>query len=313
MPDCPTRTLLRAGTLALFSATLLAPLAPAGAPHALAAEDGGEGGEGGEGGGEGGDAAPSYALNSTDPAQWSYDAGPALTAYAEGAFARYDAARMEAERLQAAVMALLAAPSQATLDAARAAWVAARPAYLVTEAYRFTDGPIEAIEGEINAWPMNEAFLDYTVETPDGGLINDPVFDPSDIAIIADLNQVQDEADVTTGWHAIEFLLWGQDLSAEGPGARPYTDYVRGTGAADKRRVYLLAVTKKLASDLERLAAEWKPDARNYRASFLALPPREGVGRMLNGLAVLAGHEFRSERLAVALDSGDQEDEHSCF
>jgi putative iron-regulated protein len=34
---------------------------------------------------------------------------------------------------------------------------------------------------------------------------------------------------------------------------------------------------------------------------------------MVNGMAILAGFEFMSERLAVALDSGDQEDEHSCF
>ena len=35
------------------------------------------------------------------------------------------------------------------------------------------------------------------------------------------------EANVATGYHAIEFLLWGQDLNGTGPGAgnRPYTDY----------------------------------------------------------------------------------------
>ena len=49
----------------------------------------------------------------------------------------------DAKVLQAAVDALLAAPSETTLAAARKAWVAARPAYHVTEAFRFYDGPIE--------------------------------------------------------------------------------------------------------------------------------------------------------------------------
>jgi putative iron-regulated protein len=35
------------------------------------------------------------------------------------------------------------------------------------------------------------------------------------------------EANVATGYHAIEFLLWGQDLNGHGVGAgnRPWTDY----------------------------------------------------------------------------------------
>jgi putative iron-regulated protein len=160
---------------------------------------------------------------------------------------------------------------------------------------------------------MNEAFIDYTKDAPTGGLINDPAFTPEAAAILAH-NQKSDEADVTTGWHAVEFLLWGQDFSADGPGNRPYTDYVAGTPATDKRRAYLKAVTDMLAADLTALTADWdaaRPDG--YAAKFKALPAREAVGRMLNGIAVLTGKEFMSERLAVALDSGDQEDEQSCF
>ena len=92
---------------------------------------------------------------------------------------------------------------------------------------------------------------------PDAGLINDPKLQarPDDIE---GLNQKQDEADVTTGWHAIEFLLWGQDLSADGPGNRPFTDYVAGTGNNDRRREYLKLVTDDLAHKLNELEGAWQ-------------------------------------------------------
>ena len=217
----------------------------------------------------------------------------------------------EAKKLEDAVEALLADPNDATLAAAREAWVAARPAYLVTETFRFYDGPIEELEGQINAWPMNEAFIDYVEGKPDAGLINDTV--EVAIAEIIKNNQVSDEADVTTGWHAVEFLLWGQDLDTGGPGNRPASDFIAGQGNNDRRRAYLQLVTEQLVDDIHEVAEAWEPGEANYAKQFLALPEREAVGRMVNGMAVLAGFEFMSERLAVALDSGDQEDEHSCF
>lgn len=280
------------------------------------ADEGGEGGEGAEGGegGEGGGGTPaSYSLNSTDPNAFLYEAKPQIDAYAAHVYAAYTAAAADARKLEAAVETLLATPTDETLAAARTAWVAARPAYLRTEVFRFYDGPIEEIEGRINAWPLNESFIDYVEGNPGAGLINDTA-KPMTLDAITGANQVTDEADVTTGWHAIEFLLWGQDLSAEGPGNRPVSDFVAGQGSNDRRRDYLRLVTQLLVSDLDTLAAAWSPGIPdNYAATFVALPQREALGRIVNGMAVLAGFEFMSERLAVALDSGDQEDEHSCF
>jgi putative iron-regulated protein len=275
---------------------------------------GGESG-GGESGGEGGGAGvpdAGYALNSTDPNDFKYDARPEIAAYAAGVHASYEAAVAGARSLQAAVDALLADPGEATLAAARKAWVAARPAYLLTETYRFYDGPIEEIEGQINAWPMNEAFIDYVEGNPKAGIINDPSIEIS-IREIIEKNQVTDENDVTTGWHAVEFLLWGQDLDPDGPGHRPASDYVAGKDNNDRRRAYLKDVTDQLVADIATVADAWAQNGDNYARKFLALPDREAVGRILNGMAVLAGFEFMSERLAVGLDSGDQEDEHSCF
>lgn len=303
------------GTIKVWLGIGLAGLAPSGElgpPSAVAigaapawAEEGGEGGEGG--------APSSYALSSAEPAGLVDAASAPIAAYAAHVHASYAEAAEAAGRLLRAIDAMLDAPSADSLAAARRAWIEARPAYLRTEAFRFYDGPIEAIEGRINAWPINEAFIDYVQGAPQAGLINDAAV-PLSLEAINARDQVTDEADVTTGWHAIEFLLWGQDLSATGPGDRPFTDYLPGGDAHDRRRAYLRLVTQQLVADLRSLAEAWAPGvADNHAARFMALPPREALGRIVNGMAILAGYELLSERLAVALDSGDQEDEHSCF
>ncbi len=294
-------------------------------PAAVSDSDGGEAGEtapvakavpldaGGEQGGEsGGGGLASYALGSTDPNAFKYDAKPQIDAYIDLARSSYAAAGEAAQTLEHAIAAFLERPDEANLAAARKAWTKARPSYLVTEAFRFFDGPIEAVEGRVNAWPLNEAAIDYVKDNPKAGLINSDL--PLTRDTIAAANQAKDEADVTTGWHAVEFLLWGQDLSADGPGARPASDYIAGTKANDRRRVYLHEAAELLEQDIKGVAAAWADEApNNYVAKLKALPEREVIGRMLNGMAILAGFELMSQRLAVALDSGDQEDEHSCF
>ncbi len=288
---------------------------------AYAAGEGGEKGEGGEGG-EGGGIPETYKLNSTDPNAFNFDAKPQIAAYSTLVYESYKASHAAAVNLQKSIDAFLANPTAVTLACARFAWMNARIPYLQTETFRFYDGPIdfadaakkeEGPEGHINAWPLNEAFIDYVKGKPNSGLINDPKVKLT-AATILEKDQVSDEADVTTGWHAIEFLLWGQDMSAIGPGDRKASDYTPGKGNNDRRRLYLKTVTGMLVDDLASLVKAWEPGkSDNYAAKFAALDQREALGRIITGMAMLAGHELMSERLAVALDSGDQEDEHSCF
>ena len=244
-----------------------------------------------------------------------------IESYAELVYRTYTSSKADAVMMQNAIAAFLADPNAETHQAAKAAWTEARQSYLQTEAFRFYEGPIDFIdpatgeegpEGRINAWPMNEAFIDYVQGKADSGVINDPSFEIS-IAAILENDQVSDEADVTTGWHAIEFLLWGQDFNAEGPGQRSYEDFVSGKGNNDRRREYLNLVTGQLIEDLTFLETEWQPDSDNYRAEFVAQDPEEALGKILTSLATLSAFEIASERMAVSLDSGDQEDEHSCF
>jgi len=245
------------------------------------------------------------------------EVAPVADAYTDIVAASYADAHAGATTLLAAIDALVDAPSEANLDAARQAWLDAREPYGQTEVYRFYDGPIDepvaGPEGQLNAWPMDEVYVDYVEGMPDAGIINDLVGYPTiDATVLADLNEVGGETNISTGYHAIEFLLWGQDLSVDGPGDRPYTDFEVGGTAQnqDRRGAYLQAAGTLLVEDLEGLRASWDG---SYDVEFTGAAPEEILRRMLTGMGSLSGAELAGERMEVALETMDQEDEHSCF
>jgi len=243
--------------------------------------------------------------------------------YADLLLANYRAIEDGVVDLQSAVETFVASPSAATHQAAKDAWLAARPAYQESEMARFYDGPIDdpvdGPEGQINAWPLDERYVDYVEGAPDSGIVNDPAGFPEITAeVIAGANEVGGEANVATGWHAIEFLLWGQDLSADGPGVRPFTDYVTdGSGTVanqDRRGRYLQVATALLLADVRSLIEEWEPGRPgSFRAAFRAADPADALGRIMTGMGTLSGGELAGERMSVAFETRDQEDEHSCF
>jgi putative iron-regulated protein len=236
--------------------------------------------------------------------------------YANIVHASYQDALAGARSLAAAVDAFVAAPSEAALGRTRQAWIDARVPYAQTEAYRFYDGPIDAVEGMINAWPIDENLIDYVDGEPSAGIINSVEQFPAITSqLIASLNEKDGEKNITAGFHAIEFLLWGQDLNDDGPGQRPYRDYVDGGAPnAGRRREYLRLCADLLVRELQKVADEWEPDRpANYRAKFLAMPPDQALACILKGAGILTGSELAGERLTVAYETKEHEDEHSCF
>jgi putative iron-regulated protein len=254
-----------------------------------------------------------------DPADQASVRKDAIQTYARIVHASYQDSAAAVGTLDDAVQAFVADPTEETLGEARTAWLAAREPYLQTEVYRFYDGPIDnptdGPEGLINAWPLDEAYIDYVEDDEDAGIVNDTSID-----ITADelesLNEQGGEENIATGFHAIEFLLWGQDFDENGPGNRPATDYVTdGSGTAanqERRALYLTTVSGMLKAHLDGLVAAWAP-GESYRAELESVESNEGLSRILTGMIVLSGFETGGERLQTALASGDQEDEHSCF
>lgn len=266
------------------------------------------------------------------------DKAAVLTTYADIAQAGYTDSLTSALALKAAVDALIDDPSDATMAAAHAAWIAARVPYQQTEVFRFGNAIVDDWEGKVNAWPLDEGLIDY-VDAEYGGatdenryavlnVIANPTFtlsgeeiDASAITpeLLADTLHEADEveANVATGYHAVEFLLWGQDLNGteHGAGNRPFTDYASGDactgGNCDRRAAYLTAAVDLLISDLDWMAQQWG-EGGEARTTLLDNPDA-GIAAMLTGMGSLSYGEQAGERMKLGVMLNDPEEEHDCF
>lgn len=318
-----------------------------------------------------------------------------LNTNADIAYATYSDSVTTAEALKVALATLEADQDAAALLAAKQAWLVSREPYGQSEVYRFRNSPIDddpttataedGPEGDLNAWPLGEALIDYvTVDTSatddfdtdqvgvsshsitgvnSGNAINEAQADsdPADniigqttitinAALLSNTATADDEHDVIAGYHAIEFLLWGQDLNNSNDqvtdgtdrdaavktstnGSRPITDFVAdttctsGTGnitnagsgeVCQRRHTYLEVAVDKMIADLEAVRDQWAPGVSgNYRDTFTGITTiAEGKTRLLEiltGMGTLSEGELAGERMQIALSANSQEDEHSCF
>ena len=228
---------------------------------------------------------------------------------------------------KAVVEKFLADPSEENLEDARTAWLASRAHYMLTEGARFSDGPIDVDppnnEGLVNSWPLDEAYIDYTTTfDADGepvvdesvGIINMPeVLENITAEGLDELNAAGGDENISAGYHAVEFLLWGQALRDSGPGERPASDYdPDGPRAnADRRAQYLTVAIDGIIGHLQDVANGWKPTAE-YRVDFEAAPD-ESLVKIFTGLAKFSKGELAGERIRAAYKSKERHDQHNCF
>ncbi|NQZ31194.1 MAG: peptidase [Oceanospirillaceae bacterium] len=258
--------------------------------------------------------------------------------YGDIAQATFEDSLSTAKALQVNIAAFLDKPTAATLASAKKSWIAARAPYQQTEAYRFGNAIVDDWEGKVNAWPLDEGLIDYVAseygtesdENPyyAANIIANPKLsiggvevDASKItpALLSDTLQEIDEVEsnVATGYHAIEFLLWGQDLNGteKGAGNRAATDYSLTdctNGNCDRRRDYLSAATALLITDLEEMTANWQP-AGAARVELAAKGDKGGLATILTGMGSLSYGELAGERIKLGLIVHDPEEEHDCF
>ncbi len=300
--------------------------------------------------------------NGTDGVSTFVTRDDVITTNANIAYAAYSDSLISAYELKSAITTFIATPTASNMQAAKQAWLAAREPYGQTEVYRFRVGPIDALkddgtvgeegdgpEGKINAWPLGEAIIDYVAvevdgdsgpETPanaltDNVIANTSAYPTIDAASIAGAFEFgEDERNVTTGYHAVEFLLWGQDLNEDLAGAgtrdnsggqRPVSDYANtvgdctsGTGnivtdnICVRRGQYLSAVADLLIADLTPIAEAWEPATGSHYNNFVA-GGDVSLAKILEGMGRLSFGELAGERINIALTTDSQEDEHSCF
>lgn len=246
-----------------------------------------------------------------------------MTNYSAIALANYQDALNDAKSLRTAINVFVEDPTQENMDATKTAWKVSRESYGQSEAFRFSEGPIDdkgsnakSPEERINSWPLDEAYVDYVEGNANSGIINnqDEFPDLSKDVLIEQLG-ANGEEDVTLGYHAIEFLLWGQDLTAPVenlPGQRLYTDFVDGGTAMnqDRRRQYLSFAADILVEDLQEVVDQW---AGPYKTEFMNQNSDIALNSVIDALAELSSSELAIERMGVAVSTQNQEDEHSCF
>ena len=271
------------------------------------------------------------------PAFGATKAGAVLSHYADLAQAKYQDSLTAARDLQKAVDALVVKPTPANLAAARAAWTASRVPYQQSEVYRFGNAMVDDWEGKVNAWPLDEGLIDYVASNYGAESDENPGYRANvvanrsfpfsgktidagriDKALLESLHELGGvEANVATGYHAVEFLLWGQDLNGTGPGAgkRPASDFDPANcswGNCDRRAAYLKAATDLLVDDLAWMAAQWGAGGE-ARKAVMKGGAKRGLSAILTGMGSLSYGELAGERMKLGLLLHDPEEEHDCF
>ncbi len=259
--------------------------------------------------------------NPGNPIESQIEKSVVINTYADIALSNYQKALQDAQTLKTAINTFVSNPTEGNFKNAKTAWFNARESYGTSEAFRFANGPIdsgdtEEMEGLLNSWPLDEAFIDYVEGDENAGIINSTAnFPILSKQVLMEQNGNNGEENVTVGYHAIEFLLWGQDLTAPSanlPGQRAYTDYVDGGTATNqvRRREYLSICADLLTENLQTIVDLW---AGQYRTVFISNSENANIDNILSSIAELSRSELAIERIAVALNNQDQEDEHSCF
>jgi putative iron-regulated protein len=260
-----------------------------------------------------------------------------LKNYANIAEAKYSDSLLSAEIMLKSVNLFLLNPSKKNLQVLKNHWLDARKVYQQTEVFRFGNPIVDDWEGKVNAWPLDEGLIDYVDATKYYPSENDfsnfnivankilkvegSDVDATEINFALLENKLHEiggnEANVATGYHAIEFLLWGQDLngSKAGSGNRSYTDFSLENCTkdnCDRRRKYLKVVTELLIKDLQDIKSYW---SRNgiARKDLLEAGPKKGLTRILTGMGSLSYGELAGERMKLGLMLHDPEEEHDCF
>ncbi|PCJ35946.1 MAG: imelysin [Cellvibrionales bacterium] len=314
----------------------------------------------------------SFGLGLSISAQATEKAPPPLLAtYANIALDAYDNAESDVKKLQKSLSTFTSSTTAANLAAAKKAWLVSRESYGQTEIFRLSNGPVDAeegwveeaygaLEGQINAWPLDENMIDYTVDAEghrtSGNIIDTAgKFSPGGedaesvdttsitVAVITALNENGGDANVASGYHAIEFLLWGQDQDYDNfvadkvtngalvAGQRPLADFTEDK-FAKRRLAYLNTAADKLLADLGVISDAWSKktsgncdkDATGcYRAAILGqlkgadaaknIPREAALKQIVAGMGVFLKSELANERIAVAVLTPSEEDEHSCF
>ena len=259
-----------------------------------------------------------------------------LLNYSNIAEAKYKDALTLAKKMHRSIERFMKDPNESNLNEVKDSWLEARTVYQQTEVFRFGNPIVDDWEGKVNAWPLDEGLIDYVDTTNyyptendfsnfnviankklkvEGELVDASIINTN--LLSSKLHEIGgNEANVAIGYHAIEFLLWGQDLNGtkSGSGNRSYTDFDLKNCTndnCDRRREYLIAASQLLIEDLKYIHSVWLPKGKARQD--LLNDQKNGLKRILIGMGSLSYGELAGERMKLGLMLHDPEEEHDCF
>ena len=223
--------------------------------------------------------------------------------------AYYKTQRMLLQNFQAAVgelkihtNAFYSLSGQSYLEACRERWKTAYEQFVLlgpyTRGYATVDIGYDATKQLIQVYPINYRYVDYAEDSPNGGIINDVDNYPT-IQFLNTLHQVGGEQNCTIGFHVLEFLLWGEDLSLTGPGnTRDYKDYVTGGGGinVNRRRSFLDESMNRFSITVQELNVD-----ENYERSVKNMDSKSFMFLMVGSLQQFIKDELVEKDIRLPL------------
>ena len=231
-------------------------------------------------------------------------------------------AGIEIEKFQSSIATLTDQTNIENLNLSKQAWLNAHSAYELTTLHRYYATQLMGeqdslvlmqLQYQINHWPIVPGYIDYVDGYPDSGIVHD-----INVNLNADSLREQhgsfDVSEVTLGFHAIEFLLWGYDADSV---ARPATDfdavleltpkeiesgYTLEQLSNNRRRLFLTVVADTLVNDFLALQSLWLAEEPSISQRIESISGTELIVILADSMSAMLTQELLQRSLYPMLN-----------
>jgi putative iron-regulated protein len=231
-------------------------------------------------------------------------------------------AGIEIEKFQSSIATLTDQTNIENLSLSKQAWLNAHSAYELTTLHRYYATQLMGeqdslvlmqLQYQINHWPIVPGYIDYVDGYPDSGIVHD-----INVNLNADSLREQhgsfDVSEVTLGFHAIEFLLWGYDADSV---ARPATDfdavleltpkeiesgYTLEQLSNNRRRLFLSVVVDTLVKDFLALQSLWLAEEPSISQRIESISGTELIVILADSMSAMLTQELLQRSLYPMLN-----------
>ena len=231
-------------------------------------------------------------------------------------------AGIEIEKFQSSIATLTDQTNIENLNLSKQAWLNAHSAYELTTLHRYYATQLMGeqdslalmqLQYQINHWPIVPGYIDYVDGYPDSGIVHD-----INVNLDADSLREQhgsfDVSEVTLGFHAIEFLLWGYDADSV---ARPATDfdavleltpkeiesgYTLEQLSNNRRRLFLTVVADTLVKDFLAVQSLWLAEKPSISQRIESISGTELIVILADSMSAMLTQELLQRSLYPMLN-----------